>query len=129
VHVTAHGGVEHPLRDLDASSLVLLVQSAAGDQLLLMHTRLMNPDEATKPRMPGIQNFSGLGTMGVLLMTCTTCDDRISRWTRGRRMRCTSPSQTGVRRRDENRVAHAYRYAKTIDMRRTELSGNPQFDT
>jgi hypothetical protein len=31
----------------------------------------MNPDEATKPRMPGIQNFSGLGTMGVLLMTCS----------------------------------------------------------
>jgi hypothetical protein len=72
VHLAANRRVEHPQRNFDTAMLVPRFQPAMGDHPPVIHSRQINPDAAAKPRVPGVENFSGFGTMGVRLMACTT---------------------------------------------------------
>jgi hypothetical protein len=58
--------------NFDTATLVPRLQSAVGDHPPVIHSRQKNPDDAAEPRVPRIENFSGFGTMGARLMTCTT---------------------------------------------------------
>jgi hypothetical protein len=69
--------------------LVPRFQPAMGDHPPVIHSRQINPDAAAKPRVPGVENFSGFGTMGVRLMACTIGAVRIRASITGRPMRCS----------------------------------------
>jgi len=49
----------------------LAVQAAASDTAARLLDRLMDIDDAPRPRMPRIQNFAFLGPVGVLDLRCT----------------------------------------------------------
>ena len=46
---------------------------------------LMHENAPTKPSMPGVENFSFLGPVGVMLSSCTIWRERTGHWTRMRR--------------------------------------------
>jgi hypothetical protein len=77
VHLAANRCVEHPQRNCDTAMPVPRFQPAMGNHPPVIHSRQMNPDAAAKPRVPGVENFSEFGTVGVRLMACTIRDARI----------------------------------------------------
>ncbi len=71
-------GVEHPQRNLCRPRIKIWRQAAADNGLAapLALPCLMHPDFSSEPGMPGVKDYSRLGTMGVPLLACITRADR-----------------------------------------------------
>jgi hypothetical protein len=83
---TAHSAtgarLEHPLRYLEESSFMVLLQTAPIYDASNLYNCSMNPDKTSTPRMPRITDLSRLRTMGIRLCTCTTRTGLILDWGR-----------------------------------------------
>lgn len=71
-HLSANAGVKHPRGDLDRTRVEIRRQTTANERPIFHRPRAVNPYSPTEPRMPAVANFQRLGTMGVLLLACTT---------------------------------------------------------
>jgi hypothetical protein len=75
----AHGRVEHPLRNLKRTAIVVRLEHAAI-QRMLAPCNADYENRATVPRMPAIENYPRLGNMGVLSSICTTRGGATRSW-------------------------------------------------
>jgi heme A synthase len=83
--------VEHPGRNLKPTVRVRAAQVAAKNNAVRLADRFMNTDPKTKPRMPSVQDFPKLGSVGVLKLCCTIAAGRIRALTAARPITPTSP--------------------------------------
>lgn len=87
---TACRGIEHPLRHLERTGNIGLLERAAEDGFFALRHRSEDEHRAAMPRMPAIKDDSRLSNMGVALSTCTTRAVRTAHLTGVRPMPCTS---------------------------------------
>ena len=71
--------VEHPGRNLQPTIRIGTAQAAAKNSATRPLDRRVNADPKTEPRMPWVQQFPKLGSVGVLKLSCTIADARIRR--------------------------------------------------
>src|SRR4029453_5370334 len=71
-HLGAGRPVKHPGRNLQPTVRIGTAQAAAKNSVTRPLDRRVNADSKTKPRMPWVQQFSKLGSVGVLKLSCTT---------------------------------------------------------
>jgi len=71
-HPGAGRPVKHPGRDLQPAVRIGTAQATAKNYAVRSLDRRVNADPKTKPRMPWVQQFSKLGSVGVLKLCCTT---------------------------------------------------------
>src|SRR5207245_11020696 len=71
-HLGAGRPVKHPGRNLQPTVRIGTAQAAAKNSATRPLDRRVNADPKTKPRMPWVQQFSKLGSVGVLKLCCTT---------------------------------------------------------
>jgi len=64
--------VEHPGRNLQPTIRIGTAQAAAKNSATRPLDRRVNADPKTEPRMPWVQQFPKLGSVGVLKLSCTT---------------------------------------------------------
>jgi hypothetical protein len=69
--------IKHPRRNLQPTVRIGSVQIAAENDTVRPIDRLMNADSKTRPRVPRIQQFPYLGSVGVLKPCCTILFVRI----------------------------------------------------
>ena len=69
--------VEHPGRNLQPTIRIGTAQAAAKNSATRPLDRRVNADPKTEPRMPWVQQFPKLGSVGVLKLSCTTKCARI----------------------------------------------------
>src|SRR6266550_2453547 len=74
-HLGAGRPVKHPGRNLQPTVRIGAAQAAAKNSATRPLDRRVNADPKTKPRMPWVQRFSKLGSVGVLKLCCTTPTD------------------------------------------------------
>jgi len=79
-HLGAGCPIEHPRRDLKPTVRIQTAQAAAKYYAVRLIDRCVNADPKIKPRMPLVQQFSKLGSVGVLKRCCTTTSDHIRGW-------------------------------------------------
>ena len=91
-HLGAGRPVKHPGRNLQPTVRIGTAQAAAKNSATRPLDRRVNADPKTKPRMPWVQQFSKLGSVGVLKLFCTTAADRIRAFTARHPIKPTSPS-------------------------------------
>ncbi len=75
-HLGAGRPVKRPGRNLQPTVRIGTAQAAAKNSVTRPLDRRVNADPKTKPRMPWVQQFSKLGSVGVLKLCCTTPTDR-----------------------------------------------------
>jgi hypothetical protein len=78
-HPGAGRPVEHPGWNLQPTVRIRTAQITAKNNAIRPLDRLVNSDLKTKPRMPSVQQFSKLSSVGVLKLCCTTRSDRTRR--------------------------------------------------
>jgi hypothetical protein len=71
-HLGAGRPVKRPGRNLQPTVRIGTAQAAAKNSVTRPLDRRVNADSKTKPRMPWVQQFSKLGSVGVLKLSCTT---------------------------------------------------------
>ena len=71
-HLDAGRPFKHPGRNLQPTVRIGTAQAAAKNSVTRPLDRRVNADSETKPRMPWVQQFSKLGSVGVLKLCCTT---------------------------------------------------------
>ena len=71
-HPRARRVVKHPGRNLEPTARIGAAQVAAKNNAVRLADRFVNADAKTKPRMPSVQDFAKLGSVGVLKIYCTT---------------------------------------------------------
>jgi hypothetical protein len=76
LHLGAGRPVKHPGRNLQPTVRIGTAQAAAKNSVTRPLDRRVNADSKTKPRMPWVQQFLKLGSVGVLKLCCTTPTDR-----------------------------------------------------
>lgn len=69
--------VEYPGRNLQPTVRIRTAQATAKNSAVRSLNRRVNADPKTEPRMPWVQQFSKLGSVGVLKLCCTTPSGRI----------------------------------------------------
>ena len=69
--------VEHPGWNLQPTVRIGTAQITTKNNTVCPLDRLVNADPKSKPRMPSIQQFLKLGSVGVLKPCCTTAGDHI----------------------------------------------------
>lgn len=69
--------VEYPGRNLQPTVRIRTAQATAKNSAVRSLNRRVNADPKTEPRMPWVQQFSKLGSVGVLKLCCTTPGGRI----------------------------------------------------
>ncbi|MGA8820179.1 MAG: hypothetical protein WB624_23060, partial [Xanthobacteraceae bacterium] len=67
--------VEHPGRNFKPTISAQTAQAAAKYNAIRFVDRIVNADPKPVPRMPGIQDFAKLGSVGVLKPCCTMPTD------------------------------------------------------
>jgi hypothetical protein len=72
--------IEHPGRNLQPSVRCRARDAAAKYRSVSLLDHLMDVDVVPRPWMPGIENLTQLGPVGVLASCSTTRCDRIHRW-------------------------------------------------
>ena len=72
MHTGADRSIEHPSRNLKATVRTRPGQATAKNNAVRLLQRLVNTDPKAKPRMPWIQQFSKLSSVGVLKPCCIT---------------------------------------------------------
>jgi hypothetical protein len=95
VHSATCARLEHPLRYLEESSLMVLFQTATIEGPSTLNKCSMNPDRTPIPRMPRITDLAQFSTMGIRLSTCTIRDDPTPVW--GRAFQICVGNQSGDR--------------------------------
>src|SRR4029453_617027 len=78
-HLGAGRPIKHPGRNLQPTVRIGTAQAAAKNSVTRPLDRRVNADSKTKPRMPWVQQFSKLGSVGVLKLSCTTRSDLTAR--------------------------------------------------
>ena len=78
-HLDAGRPFKHPGRNLQPTVRIGTAQAAAKNTVTRPLDRRVNADPKTKPRMPWVQQFSKLGSVGVLKLCCTTLRGHIPR--------------------------------------------------
>jgi hypothetical protein len=73
----ASRSVEHPGRNLKPTARVRTAQATAKNNAVRFVNRLVNGNPKSKPRMPRVQQFSNLSSVGVLKPYCITPVDSI----------------------------------------------------
>ena len=71
-HPGAGRPVEHPGWNLKPTVGIGTAQITAKNNAVRLLDRLVNADPKTKPRMPSVQQFPKLSSVGVLKPCCTT---------------------------------------------------------
>ena len=74
-HLGAGRPVKHPGRNLQPTVRIGTAQATAKNSVARPLDRRVNANLKTKPRMPWVQKFSKLGSVGVLKRCCTTGAD------------------------------------------------------
>src|SRR5258707_15260263 len=97
-HLGAGRPVKHPGRNLQPTVRIGAAQAAAKNSATRPLDRRVNADPKTKPRMPWVQRFSKLGSVGVLKLCCTT------RFTRTRLSDIVHPVSSSQLTQDPDRV-------------------------
>ena len=80
MHSAADVTMKHPLRNLQGANGDLIVEGTSKNGFVPCNLT-MCPHELTEPRMPRITDFARSRTMGLVLSSCITTNDRTSRWT------------------------------------------------
>jgi hypothetical protein len=84
-HRTTNGPVKHPLWHLASPAPVVSIQAAPEHRRAASHERTVNRHLLAVARMPRITEFTALGNMGLVLLTCITNHALIFRWNVTRR--------------------------------------------
>lgn len=90
-HPGAGRPVEHPGWNLQPTVRIGTAQATAKNRAVRSLDRRVNADPKTEPRMPRVQQFSKLSSVGVLKLCCITDDDRIRALTAPHPVKPTSP--------------------------------------
>ena len=90
-HLGAGRPVKHPGRNLQPTVRIGTAQAAAKNSVTRPLDRRVNADPKTKPRMPWVQQFSKLGSVGVLKLCCIMAGAHIRALTARHRIKPTSP--------------------------------------
>src|SRR5947208_13341127 len=90
-HLDAGRPFKHPGRNLQPTVRIGTAQAAAKNTVTRPLDRRVNADPKTKPRMPWVQQFSKLGSVGVLKLCCTTLGVHIRALTARHPIKPTSP--------------------------------------
>src|SRR5262245_55334406 len=93
--------LEHPGGNFEGSSTALLIEAAATHGMSAPCQNFVHRDRAPAPRMPRIYDASRLSTMGVVLSTSITRNDRIKLWPTSssrRRPGCADRAQSDAMR-------------------------------
>ena len=97
--------VKHPGRNLQPTVRIGTAQAAAKNSATRPLDRRVNADPKTEPRMPWVQQFPKLGSVGVLKLSCTTRSGRTHRSdTNHQRPRCSCPRSPRGRLRYVDRL-------------------------
>jgi hypothetical protein len=75
-HPGAGRPVEHPGWNLKPAVRIATAQATAKNSAVRSLDRRVNADPKTKPRMPRVQQFAKLSSVGVLKLCCTTMSGR-----------------------------------------------------
>ena len=67
VHQAAWSSIKHPLRNVQGSATLFVVECAPQDGLTVPHERIMDHDRVAVPGVPRVTYFSQFGIMGVEL--------------------------------------------------------------
>ena len=93
--------IEHPGRNLQPSVRCRARDAAAKYRSVSLLDHLMDVDVVPRPWVPGIENFTHLGPVGVLASCSTTADVLIHRLTGKRPIRPTSTRRSQSRSRHD----------------------------
>jgi hypothetical protein len=102
-HLGAGQPVKHPGRNLQPTVRIGTAQAAAKNSATRPLDRRVNADPKTKPRMPWVQQFSKLGSVGVLKLCCTTAIGLIRALTDARPIKPASTRCLSARRPNPGR--------------------------
>src|SRR6266567_6262482 len=130
LHLGAGRPVKHPGRNLQPTVRIGTAQAAAKNSVTRPLDRRVNADSKTKPRMPWVQQFSKLGSVGVLKLSCTTAIGLIRALTDARPIKPTSTRCLSARRPNPGRgstyrrgnpvqTTAATSYLQIVESRRT----------
>ena len=97
-HLDAGRPFKHPGRNLQPTVRIGTAQAAAKNTVTRPLDRRVNADPKTKPRMPWVQQFSKLGSVGVLKLCCTMRSGRMRGSAISLRVRSIGPPRDLIRR-------------------------------